>query len=300
MSLLSNSKRAFFHDPNLLAMSHTTWAILGLLLITWIYLGGLRWLCRTFIKVLLILRHNQVPDAPPPIQPFQPPWRPPFPEQPLYEVYKDTRERLADEARRRGDRQWTLMTWVSGLFTAVIGGIIALVMDGTEIQKPLQVAITLWVIFVGGCAMVRILHDNVIKMYHVTACQEMDKYFGLHFDDSKHKIDMQQHHLFMEIILILGVGALFLTWNWEIFKEDSKPEPACACCCKAQPKPKSHAGNGRPEEKEVTKPNDSIPASGQEAPPSAPIIQSADKVSTPAPKSKASVHSGPDPKQTKR
>jgi hypothetical protein len=184
----------------------------------------LKWAGRTFKNVALGLIEGKISDTLPP-QPFV--RGPKINNAFEYQIYQDTRARLAEEMKFRRDRQWTLATWVAGLFTALIGGVIALMAQGKELTIGIQLGLTLWVALVAICASIRILHDSVIGDYHAKACFQMDKHFGLEFDDSKHKIDMKQHHLLMTFIVILAIGTSLLLWQKGLIK--SAPEIAKEC-----------------------------------------------------------------------
>lgn len=207
---------------------------LALLLSPFIWFG---WFVRTLRKVVFALANGRIIGARGPKQPI--PRSLPkdvFGTTSPYEFYKDTRARIWEHVSYRGERQWTITTWVVGILTTIIAGLMVMAMDGKELKPALQWALTVWIGFMAVFALVRILHDQIIAMFHVRACQRMDKKFGVHFDDSAHKIDMQLHHFLMLTIFLLSAGALTLVWFYKDFKSCEEPKPKCSCCCKTEAK----------------------------------------------------------------
>jgi hypothetical protein len=209
----------------------------------------LAWAGRTFRKIIFALANGRIIGVRGPKQPI-PRTLPPgiFGTISPYELYKDTRERLSAHAAHRSERQWTITTWVVGLLTAIIAGLMVMAMDGKELKPQLQYALSVWIVLMAVFALVRILHDQIIAMFHVRACQRMDKKFGLHFDDSKHKIDMQLHHFLMLLIFLLSAGALALVWKYDKIKSDPEKKTPCPCCCRTATGPEtSPTTEGTPE-----------------------------------------------------
>ncbi len=233
-----------------------------------IWLG---WAWRTLWRIAFAVANGRVAGARSPQQPIKLPLPPRlFGTKEPYEVYKDTRERLWDQVKQRGERQWTLMTWAVGLLTAIIGGLLVFAADGKDLPSPVKLAVGVWVAFIALFALVRILHDQIIADYHGKACQQMDLVFGLHFDDRSHKIDMKLHHFFMVIILLLSLGSLSLIALYDEIKSPEKPEARCPCCGVACGEAKPPAPEKYQEEKHGQEGDGTAATTPAPQPPAAP------------------------------
>lgn len=225
--------KIFTQPPRPLA---SRWALLhAIFLSPFTWLG---WVWKTSWKIIFTIADGKVPNAQAPRMPIQMPLTPVdlFQGTTPYEVYKHTRERLWNEVNLRRARLWTLTTWSAGLITVIIGGLLAFAADGKELKPFVLHAVMVWVGFIALFSIVRILHDNIISDYHNNACQMMDHKFGLHFDDSSHKIDMKLHHFFMAIIFLLTAGALVLASKYEGIKTPTDGTKSSSCCCEPHDK----------------------------------------------------------------
>jgi hypothetical protein len=199
-----------------------------------------RWVCRTFQSAIFGLVNGKLtPNVITSVTLFN---HPNLQDTTAYEAYQDTRKRLGEELKVRRDRQWTILTWVGGILSAIVAGVLAMAVDGKELPSNVRFAAGLWVSLVAIFSMVRILHDALVANYYSTACHELDKQFGLDFDDSSQKISVRQHHLFLWFILLLAAGAIVLLIFYPKASAPKDP-PVCRCCSKSDPSPQKMNNN---------------------------------------------------------
>jgi ABC-type branched-subunit amino acid transport system permease subunit len=122
-----------------------------------------------------------------------------------FERYKFTRTRLREEIMYRRESQWKVFTWASNLLVAIIGGVIALSGKGFSFSR-LHLGLLIFAIIVlavGAC--LRIRHDAKVSVFNSNAAFELDKEFGLEFDDQRYK---RWHLRHIGSIIFLAAAAI--------------------------------------------------------------------------------------------
>jgi hypothetical protein len=129
-----------------------------------------------------------------------------------FELYKFARESSMAEVMHRRERQWKVFSWVSSLYLAIIGGVIAISgsdLTITRVQKGFLIgAVALFAVF----GFFRLLHDARVAKAHSKRCFELDKDFNLHFNDKKAKIPGMAwaHAVFLLAMAVITIGVIWV------------------------------------------------------------------------------------------
>jgi hypothetical protein len=128
-----------------------------------------------------------------------------------FERLKFARENSMAEVMHRRERQWKVFSWVSSLYLAIIGGVIAI--SGSDLtittwHKRFLIAAVLLFALLG---FFRLIHDARVAKAHSDKCFELDGRLNVAFDDSNDKLPKMRwaHAAFLWPLAILTIGVIW-------------------------------------------------------------------------------------------